>query len=58
MLALIDFTDYMVVVNSSLSSYSLECPKQIQAATDKVLDLIKTPEGRTALEKLFRFEIF
>ena len=55
MLALIDFSDYMVVVNSSLTSYSPECPNQIQSATDQVASLIKTKDGRLALEKLFRY---
>lgn len=54
MLAVIDFTDYMVVVNKSLSQYSPECPKQIQSATIKVQQLMGTQDGRLVLEKLFR----
>ena len=55
MLALIDFTDYMVVVNNSLTSYNPQCPIEIQKATQKVQDLIQTQEGRVTLQKLFRF---
>lgn len=52
--AVINFTDYMVVVNNSLYDYSPECPVQIQRATQQVQDLIKTQSGREALQKLFR----
>ena len=54
MLALVDFTDYMVVVNNSLSSYSPECPLNIQAATQKVTQLVRTLEGRQKLQTLFK----
>lgn len=54
MLAVIDFPMYNVVVNNSLSLYSPECPKQIAAATDQVIDLIQTGEGRFALRQIFK----
>ena len=55
MLALTDFTDYMVVVNRSLAAYSPDCPVQIQKANDRVIDLMKTDNGRKFLEKSFRY---
>jgi hypothetical protein len=55
MLALVNFKDYMVVVNDSLTNYSGQCPQQIQKATLQVQNLMQTPEGRLALQKLFRF---
>lgn len=54
MIALIDFPMYNVVVNNSLSLYSPDCPKQIADATEQVVDLIQTDEGRFALQKIFR----
>lgn len=55
MLALIDFTDYMVVVNNSLTAYSPDCPTQIQKANDKVIELMESGDaGRKFLEKSFR----
>ncbi len=54
MLALVDFTDYMVVVNNSLSAYSPLCPKNIQAATRAVQTLIRSLEGRQKLQSLFK----
>jgi pimeloyl-ACP methyl ester carboxylesterase len=55
MLALIDFTDYMVVVNNSLTTYNPQCPIEIQKATQKVQALIQTQDGRATLSKLFRY---
>ena len=55
MLALIDFTDYMVVVNNSLTTYNPQCPIEIQKATQKVQSLIQTQDGRATLQKLFRY---
>ncbi len=55
MKALVDFTDYMVVVNRSLSSYSVECTDEIGAATLAVEKLMSSGEsGVQALEKMFR----
>lgn len=54
MLALIDFPMYNEVVNNSLSLYSPECPKQIADATDQVIDLVQTGEGRFALKQIFK----
>jgi pimeloyl-ACP methyl ester carboxylesterase len=56
MLAIIDFSDYMVVVNNSLSIYSPDCPVQIQKATEQVQQLMNTSDGRLALQKLFRYD--
>jgi hypothetical protein len=44
----------MVVVNNSLSSYSSSCPKNIQAATLKVQQLIRSLEGRQKLQAIFK----
>lgn len=54
MLALVNFTDYMVVVNQSLSLYSPQCTQQISLATQQVQNLIETGSGRILLQKLFR----
>ncbi len=54
MLALVDFTDYLVVVNNSLSSYSPDCPVQIQLASSKLEDLMTTQAGRKFIEKSFK----
>lgn len=54
-LALVDFTDYMVVVNNSLSSYSSECPKNIQLATLKVQKLMNSQAGKQKLESIFKY---
>jgi hypothetical protein len=55
MLALVDFVDYLNVVNASLSKYSPKCVEQIQSATQKVENLMVTADGRSVLEKFFRF---
>lgn len=54
MYALVDFTDYMVVVKNSLESYSPDCPIQIEAATKKVTDLMQRKSGRSYIEKIFK----
>ncbi len=54
MLALVNFTDYMVVVNQSLSSYSPECTRQISLATQQVQKLMQSQSGRIALQQMFR----
>ena len=54
MLAVINFTDYMVVVNNSLYNYSPTCPRYIAQATQQVQELMKTSGGRSTLQKLFR----
>ncbi|CAF1056141.1 unnamed protein product [Brachionus calyciflorus] len=54
MLALVNFTDYLVVVNNSLYSYSPSCPSYISQAMSQIQSLIKTSDGRTTLQKLFR----
>jgi hypothetical protein len=57
MLALVDFTDYMVVVNNSLSLYSPSCTQYINQATRKIEDMMNTQGGRNSLQKLFKFVI-
>lgn len=54
MYALVDFTDYLVVVNNSLSSYNPDCPVQIEMANEKVIELMATQEGKNKLEKYFK----
>lgn len=54
MLALIDFTDYMVVVNQSLSLYSPQCTVNIEKATQQVQKLMQSQSGRQTLQKLFK----
>lgn len=53
-LALVDFTGYLVVVNNSLTNYNEQCSPAIQAATNQVQDLIKTQSGRNTLQQLFK----
>lgn len=54
MLALVDFTDYMVVVNNSLSAYSSQCTVNIQNAHQKAQVLMASLEGRQKLQSLFK----
>ncbi|CAF0704571.1 unnamed protein product [Brachionus calyciflorus] len=54
MLALVNFTDYLVVVNNSLYLYSPSCPRFIAQAMSQIEGLMMTPGGRSTLEKLFR----
>jgi hypothetical protein len=55
MLALVDFTDYMVVVNNSLTAYSPDCPVEIKKANDQVIEIMNSgDEGRRFLEKAFK----
>jgi hypothetical protein len=56
MLALVNFTDYMVVVNRSLSGYSPDCTHQITQATQQVQKMIQTQSGRVALQRMFKFD--
>ena len=55
MFAIIDFSDYMVVVNNSLSLYNSQCTVEIQKATLQVQQLMQSGSGRSALSKIFRF---
>jgi hypothetical protein len=57
MFAIIDFSDYMVVVNNSLSLYSPQCTVEIQKASAKVQQLMQSGSGRSTLAKIFRFNI-
>ncbi len=54
MLAVVNFTQYMEVVNQSLSSYSPECTQQIAQATQQVQKLMQSQSGRLALQQMFR----
>ena len=54
MLALVDFTDYLVVVNNSLTLYSNNCSQVISQATTKIQTLIQDSKGRSYLQKLFK----
>ena len=55
MLALVDFTDYMVVVNNSLTAYSPDCPVEIKKANDQVIEIMNSGDvGRRFLEKAFK----
>jgi pimeloyl-ACP methyl ester carboxylesterase len=52
--ALIDFTDYLVVVNQSLYDYHPECPNQINLAVQQIQKLMTSTTGRQALEQQFK----
>ena len=54
MLALVDFTDYLVVVNNSLTHFSAGCSAVINQATIQIQNLIGTASGREQLKKLFK----
>jgi pimeloyl-ACP methyl ester carboxylesterase len=58
MIAILDFVDYMNVVNASLSKYSPKCTREIEMATQKVTKLVNTTSGRLELEKLFKYADF
>jgi hypothetical protein len=55
MLAIVNFTDYMVVVNQSLNSYHVECTKQISLATQQIQSLMNSQSGRTTLQQMFKY---
>lgn len=54
MFAVVDFADYKVVVNKSLSSYHPECSLEVSKAFDMIQDLMKTHTGRIFLHKTFK----
>jgi hypothetical protein len=54
MLALVDFTDYLVVVNNSLTHFSPNCSAEIQQATQQVQQLMQTSAGRDVLQRVFK----
>jgi hypothetical protein len=54
MLALVDFTEYLDVVNSTLSEYLPECPREIENAMIRIQEMEKTIDGRVELEKKFK----
>jgi hypothetical protein len=54
MLALVNFTDYLVVVNNSLTAYSDNCSSVISQATAKIQSLVQNSNGLAYLQKLFK----
>ena len=54
MLALVDFKDYNVVVNNSVSQFAPDCSVRIQQATVQAQTAMTSDDGRSSLEKLFR----
>ncbi len=55
MLALVNFTDYLVVVNNSLTAYSDNCSSVISQATAKIQSLVQNSNGLAYLQKLFKY---
>jgi pimeloyl-ACP methyl ester carboxylesterase len=58
MQAIVDFSNYMVVVNEALSKYSPECPKQIQSAIKQIKPLLRTNNGRRYIQRLFKLDTY
>ena len=54
MLALLDFTDYLLVVNQSLTSYNPKCVDMIYNAHQEVIGLMGDAEGRQVLRTEFQ----
>ena len=54
MFAVVNFSQYLEVVQSSLNYFSPTCSQEISKATNKMQDLIKTPSGRENLESIFK----
>lgn len=54
MVALVDFTDYLNVVNSSLEYFAPGCSSHISKATNEVEKMIRSETGKQALEKFFK----
>jgi hypothetical protein len=54
MFAVINFSQYFEVVQSSLDYFSPTCSLEISKATKKIEDLIKTQSGRENLKIIFK----
>jgi hypothetical protein len=54
MFAVVNFSKYLEVVQSSLDYFSPTCSREISKATTKMQDLIKTQSGRENLETIFK----
>lgn len=54
MFAVVNFSKYLEVVQSSLDYFSPTCSREISKATTKIQDLIKTELGRENLETIFK----
>jgi hypothetical protein len=52
--AIVDFSDYLVVVNNSLAYYSPHCPGVFAQAIQQMQKLMKTKTGRRLIEKKFK----
>ena len=57
-LAKLNFHEYFQVVNESFAKYSLNCTKNIQAATNLIGKLIRTDKGLAELKKIFKLVLF
>ena len=53
MLAILDFTDYLVVVNKSLGAYDPECPTAFSKAIQQIDPFTTSESGRTFLSRAF-----
>lgn len=51
--AIVDFYEYLEVVNDVLDSSSQQCPIEIRNATRKAIELSKSTNGTKKLENLF-----
>nr|XP_033815340.1 putative serine protease K12H4.7 isoform X1 [Geotrypetes seraphini] len=52
--ALINFIEYLEVVQTSLADYNPECPKAVKTASDTLVKMLKNKENYAAITKDFR----
>ena len=54
MLAQVNFTDYLVVVNQSLNSFDPQCTAMVMEADKQVQNMMKSASGRVHLRNFFQ----
>jgi hypothetical protein len=52
--AVLDFYQYLEVVNDALTNHSAECPKNINRAMQRIERLTKSLSGRKSLKKIIK----
>jgi hypothetical protein len=52
----VDYPEYLEVVNTSLSAYSPECSRQIQAAFQAVQETLSQPNGSSKIEEAYKYK--
>jgi hypothetical protein len=51
----LDFYQYLEVVNDAFSNYSTQCPKNVKMAMQQMDELYNSISGRISLKKLFKY---